>query len=342
MGVANDWSARLRFALQCVLAMLVAACGGNASAPEPDANSAPAANTQPAPTTPEPPAAYPIAVVANAACVLDGFIYVTGGYGNRDAQGNADFVGRAYRYSPRENQWERLPDMPVARCFHGCVAAEGKVWLFGGMSRAGDGSPDFNVAQVDCYDPEARKWTTPTNLPTPRNRLAAGAIGTKVYVVGGMDREDTDLVEILDTSTFKWSDGARLPAPSHGHALAAVGDKLVVAGGSVPDVTWIFEAGKWREGGKLPGAHLFAAAVAVNGAVLLLGNRDRGESPLLRYDLKADKWEQISDKSVQTHRTAAVYLDGKVYVIAGEDPEGGELSRVSRYDPVTGAWEHGP
>ena len=329
-------AARSRFALQCVIVLLLTACGGKVSAPEPEANSTPAATNQPAPEQPEALAAYPIAVVANAACVLDGYIYVTGGYGHRDEQGNAEFVNRAYRLNPTENQWERLPDMPVTRCFHACVGAGGKVWLFGGLSGVGDA----NVTQVDCYDPQARKWTTPTNMPTPRNRLCAGAIGSAVYVVGGMDQADTDLVEAIDTSTLKWSDAARLPAKSHGHALAVVNERLLVAGGSRPDATWIFEAGKWREGGKLPGAHLFAAAVAVDGAVLLIGNRDRGESPLLRYDLKTDKWEQIAEKSIRTHRTAAVYLDGKVYVIAGEDPEGGELARVSVYDPATGEWRH--
>jgi N-acetylneuraminic acid mutarotase len=76
--------------------------------------------------------------------------------------------------------------------------------------------------------------------------------------------------------------------------------------------------------------------------VYLLGNRTKGDVPLLRYDLKGDAWKQVSASSVTTDRTAAVELNGYIYVICGEDPKGGELSRVSRYEVATGKWVSSP
>jgi len=345
---ASRRAARSCFALQLVGVIVLAACGAKGTAHDAGENSGPAVNTAVSPPAPELPAAYPIAVVANAACALDGQVYVTGGYGHRDEQGNAEFVSRAYRYDPDANLWERLPDMPVARCFHGCAAAGGKVWLFGGLSRAGTAE---SVTQVDCYDPASGKWTTPTNLPTPRNRLAVAAVGSAIYVAGGMSHEDSAAVEILDTSTLAWSDGPDLPHPCHGLALAPVGGSIVAAGGSHdrvgtegarPDSVWVLKHGSWRRGASLPGAYLFAAAAALDGRMYLLGNRSRGDIPLLRYDIAGDRWEKLADKSVETHRAAAAVLDGRIYVIAGEGPDGSELSRLSIYDTASGVWRHSP
>ena len=335
-----------------LLGLLLSACGGGstkttppAPTPTPKTNASP--RPQPKPRPYEPPAAYPISVVAPGACTLDGYIYVTGGYGHRDTLNEAEFVARAYRYDPRANIWERLPDMPRSRCFHACVAAAGKLWVIGGITQV-EGKPgDITPGEVDCYDPATDRWTTPTSLPTPRNRLAAGVIGNRVYVVGGMKREDglkdSDAVEVLDASTTKWTTAASLPSPCHGLALAVVGDKLVAAGGSRNiEGTWLYDSkeDKWREGAKLPGPTLFAASGVVDGNVFLIGNRQQGDIPLLRYDVAKDEWTVVAEQSVETHRMGAASLDGKIYVVGGENPKGGELNRLSIYDPSSAKWEH--
>jgi non-specific serine/threonine protein kinase len=269
--------------------------------------------------------------------VLDGYIYVTGGYGHRNEAGSAEFVNRAYRFSPAENQWERLPDMPIARCFHACAAAEGRIWLFGGLSQAGTTD---SVIQVDCYDPVTRKWTTPTNLPTPRNRLAAGTVGGKIYVIGGLVHHDSADVEILDASTGKWSEGPALPIPRHGHAVVELpGALAVIAGSGTGEATITLEGSAWRERAKLPRQHLFSSAATIGPHIYLAGNRVPEEIPLLRYDIAADKWE-VAGKSPQVCRAAAAALGEKLYVMCGEDPEGAELSRVSVFDPASGVWMH--
>ncbi|MCB9895281.1 MAG: hypothetical protein H6839_12585 [Planctomycetes bacterium] len=325
------------------LVLLVAACGGGDSANNAGA-SAPPANEEVQPAIAPKPAPYPIEVVANAACALDGSIYVTGGWGNRDKDGNGSFVDLAYRFDPMANTWTRLPPMPRPRCFHACVASGGKVWLFGGITRIEDQVGDVTVAEVDCYDPKTDKWTTPTRMPTPRNRLAGVAVNDRIVLVGGMaSGGDSDVVSEFTPETGGWSTGGPLPQPCHGMALARVADMLVAVGGDRHlEGTWLYDAKtrEWREGAKLPGPVLFASAVGYEDQVYLFGNRSKGDVPLLRYDAMADQWQQVAAKSVETHRMAAVALSGYIYVIGGEDPTGGELSRVSRYDLATGEWAH--
>ena len=356
-GWGHGWSSLRRTPALAgwALIFLLAACGGGSNTtptPEPTPTPTPKSNSRPQPTPrpPELPAPYPISVVAPAACVLEDSIYVTGGYGHRDTLKQAEFVARAYRYDPRANIWERLPDMPRSRCFHACVAAAGKLWLIGGITQV-EGKPgDLTVAEVDCYDPATDRWTTPANMRTPRNRLAGAVVNDRVFVAGGLAADgDSALFEEfqlrvgIDAGPNQWSHRFPMPAPCHGLALAAVGETLVAVGGSGNvQGTWLYDMveNRWREGAKPPGPVAFASAVGYGGSIYLLGNRTQGDIPLLRYDVKADEWEQVSDKSIATHRASAVELGGKLYVIGGENPKGGELNRLSIYDLKTNEWKH--
>lgn len=317
-----------------LLLVFLAACGESGVTRDAGENAGPRVNA-PAEKPAEAPAPYPIAVVANAACVLEGYIYVTGGWGHADK--DRDMVARAYRYDPRARIWERLPDMPRARCFHTCVAAAGKVWVFGGM----DGNN--TVAAADVYDPKLEKWTTQGEMLTPRNRLAGASVGDRIFLVGGMDEDgDSSAVDIFDPAKG-WSRGAPHPKPMHGLAMDAIGHTLVTAGGSGdPKGTWRYDTirDEWSQGAWLPEPRLFASAVAVNDSMYLLGNRTHGDIPLLKYDFTRDEWTIAGEASIETHRATAVLANGRIFVIGGEDPKGGELSRVSRYDVLSGQWAH--
>lgn len=317
--------------------LLLAGCVGRS----PGTNEAPPENTLPAR-----PAPYPIAVSAPAACALDGWIYVCGGWGDR-AFGAGDFTAKAFRCKPALNKWERLPDMPDARCFHAAAAAGGRVLVFGGMAR-GEGRSEEFPEQVLAYDPAKNAWSQIGKMPTPRNRLAAAVIGDKVYVAGGMaaGAGNSAKVEVFNARDTTWATAAPLPAPVHGHGMAAAGGKLVVCGGintgGTDDLNcWLYDASldKWTFAPNLPQGRLFAAAVSVAGSVYVMGNRAYGDVPLLCYDSGANKWHVACPASVRAHRTCAVVVDGLVYVIAGEGDDA-ELSRVSRFDPATGAWVH--
>ena len=57
--------------------------------------------------------------------------------------------------------------------------------------------------------------------PFQRRALTAAAIGTKVYVLGGLGPDGGDKrVDILDTATGKWSEGPELPGGSRVGVLA--------------------------------------------------------------------------------------------------------------------------
>jgi hypothetical protein len=154
------------------------------------------------------------------------------------------------------------------------------------------------------------------------------------------------LVEIYDARIDKWTAAAPMPAPVHGHAMAAVGSTLIVCGGvdqcgEDDRNCWLYAArtDKWAHGPQMPQGRLFGTAAAVGDSVFVMGNRAYGDVPLLRYDVRADRWQIAAPASVRAHRTCSAVLDGHIYVVAGEGDDA-ELSRVSRFNASTGEWSH--
>jgi hypothetical protein len=69
--------------------------------------------------------------------------------------------------------------MSVARYWATAVGLNGRLYVIGGY----DGNAA--VATVEEYDPAARRWRTLAGMPTARWSPGAGAIGGKVYAIGG-------------------------------------------------------------------------------------------------------------------------------------------------------------
>jgi N-acetylneuraminic acid mutarotase len=73
----------------------------------------------------------------------------------------------------------------------------------------------------------------------------------------------------------------------------------------------------------------------------IVGGYD-GSGPLatfFRYDSMANVWEAMAPMSTARDDSAAVVVDGKLYVMGGYDAEIVSLSSVERYDPAKNAWE---
>jgi len=98
------------------------------------------------------------------------------------------------------------------------------------------------TASAEYFNPETDKFTSLKHAPTMRYRGQAAGLGTKLYVFGGRDLNDTIIqtVDVLDTLTSAWSTytagasgtlaSALPPAVSDGGAFA-YGTKVYIVGG---------------------------------------------------------------------------------------------------------------
>eukprot|EP00897_Mesotaenium_endlicherianum_P005054 jgi/Mesen1/4577/ME000232S03841 len=103
--------------------------------------------------------------------------------------------------------------------------------------------PTCPLGEVHVLNLRTAQWHRPTigsHVFAPRYRHSAAAVGSKIYVFGGLAHPQEPPLEglqVLDTATWQWSQPAAAghqrdgPSARHSHAMTAVGSKVYVSGG---------------------------------------------------------------------------------------------------------------
>jgi DNA-binding CsgD family transcriptional regulator/N-acetylneuraminic acid mutarotase len=160
-----------------------------------------------------------------AAAVVDGLIYVPGGY---TAAGKV--VTTMEVYDPAHDTWDTRAPLPAPLCAYAIATLDGKLFVFGGWDGAS------YVASVYEYDPQKDGWTAKTAMSTARGFTAAGVIEGKIYVVGGYDGttefalcEEYDPAK--DDGKVPWAIKAPMSVGRGGLGVTVVGNNLYAVGG---------------------------------------------------------------------------------------------------------------
>jgi hypothetical protein len=112
-----------------------------------------------------------------ASGVIDGKLYLAGGFNVADAA-----VATLLIYDPATNTWAEKSPMPTARGFPAGAVLNGQLYVVTGI--ASFNSPPLQTVEV--YDPTADQWRDEAPIPTGRDRLGeVGVIDGRVYVAGG-------------------------------------------------------------------------------------------------------------------------------------------------------------
>lgn len=127
------------------------------------------------------------------AAVLGDRIYVAGGYGTRGGPDTPVATDSMLCYMAGE--WidtapsgAKLAPLKVARHSFGSAVLNGKWYVAGGMDAAGQ-----PLGSVEEYDPSTNTWTLKAAMPTARVHLALGAIGNRLFAMGGYDAQNRQL-----------------------------------------------------------------------------------------------------------------------------------------------------
>jgi N-acetylneuraminic acid mutarotase len=108
--------------------------------------------------------------------VLKGKLYAIGGRinGRHDRS-----VTDNEEYDRAANRWRARAPLPTVRSGIAAASLNGKVFVFGGESKAGTHS------QTESYDPVSNHWQTWTPMPTARHGMGAAVLGQSIYVISG-------------------------------------------------------------------------------------------------------------------------------------------------------------
>ncbi len=225
------------------------------------------------------------------AAVVDGRLYVLGAL----VEPQFIAVGDTYRYDPKTDIWEQLTSMPptTQRGAAATAVIGTKIYIAGGY-RLG------SVADFSAYDTATDSWEILPRLPEARDHLVGGAIGGKVYAVGG--RRNNALrgeVDEFDPLLGSWVSKAPMLTARAGCASAVIADRIYVAGGE--------------------------------------GNRKAGNGVFPQnevYDPATDGWDALEAMITPRHGTGGAALNGVFYVPGGATREGfGAVDNHEAYSP---------
>ncbi|XP_043692125.1 tRNA wybutosine-synthesizing protein 2/3/4 [Telopea speciosissima] len=159
-------------------------------------------------------------------------ILVFGGFGGvgRHARRNDSLVLDPFSGTLKAINIEELPS---PRLGHTSSVIGQYVFIIGGR-----GDPTKILDDVWVLDTDKNKWTLlecNRNIFYPRHRHAAAAVGSKIYVFGGLNNEMIcSSMHVLNTENSRWSNISILgewPCARHSHSLVAKGSQLYMFGG---------------------------------------------------------------------------------------------------------------
>jgi hypothetical protein len=173
---------------------------------------------------------------------------------SQDLVSIADFA----RFDPESKTWTALPSLPTPRSTHDSVVVGDKIYVIGGWSMNGGDSANSDFLDTALVFDLARAGAGWEKLPTPaflRRALAVGAVGGKIYAIGGLteDGKVVNSVDIYDPATRTWSRGPDLPGSKRqGFAPSAfeAGGKLYACGAD-GQVLRLASGDRWEVAGKL-------------------------------------------------------------------------------------------
>jgi hypothetical protein len=257
----------------------------------------------------QPRSACPQARFEGTSLVIDGLMYVFGGFKNVAIQGTR----RIDVYDVVTDAWSTRNDMPVLVTHVAPVLDDRTVWIAGGF--LGD-HPGPATADVWSYDVDLDTWAPGPPLP---KAVAGGGlvrIGRALYYFGGVeaDRQTNSASTYgldLDDLASGWSTLADMPAPRN----------------------------------HLSGVELNGRAHAIGGQ---LGHDINPQDTAWHhaYDPLTDTWSAVrSLPSPRSHAEPGTFvMEGKAIVTGGKNSTEGmeNVPDVMSYDPLLDAWSFLP
>ena len=162
-------------------------------------------------------APIPTSVTVPAVGVLQGRIYLVGGY-----NGSED-IADTQIYDPSTNTWSTGTALPIANGAASAAVVKGVLYVFGGTP---DGKSVTNA--VWAYSASTKTWTAKANMPTARSATAAVVENNIIYVIGGFVALDDHIaiVESYNPVTDIWTQEASMLGNKATPAAGRLGNVL--------------------------------------------------------------------------------------------------------------------
>ncbi len=260
--------------------------------------------------------------------VINGMVYVGGGWTNRD-ENNIMYI--VMTYDTHSGRWGTLP--PYRTHGFGMTVIRDQLVLVGGVDEDGNYSKSIGVWRsadkewVDLYP----------DMPTPRYCSSVVTYNEWLIVAGGVNNgEYLSSVDVMNINTKEWYSGPTAPRGITQMKTANVGDMCYYMGGrDTKDVCRVslpalisqvksrnIDPQIWKKLSPLNVAS--STPLSIGGCLLALGGESQGNGVtwIQHYRPESDDWIQVGDlPSPLSECTCAVINDGDVLVAGGYNYE---------------------
>jgi len=191
-------------------------------------------------------------------------------------------------------------------------------------------------------------------MPTPREGLGAGTVGSKLYAIKGYNFGDTGINQAYDPATNTWTTLANSPIPESEFGATAIGTRIYAIGGRTNGGTTVSiydtSSNTWSFGPPMPTARRGAAVVAIGTTIYAIGGSvccAPGASPQYAaseaFDTASNAWRILAPLPSPRSDAYAVAVSGKIYVIGGfsstfSNATSSFLSTIQAYDIARNSW----
>lgn len=279
-------------------------------------------------------APYPIAVTEVSGAAIGTKIYSMCGLAAGPQRPRNLFI-----YDTVYDLWSEGAPYPIDDGADHCnvAAVDGKLYLLGAI-RTGTGFVDGTTYM---YDPATNAWQAIGQMGTPRGASGVAAIGTRIYVAGGLrgGGGSSNAFEVFDTGNRQWTVLPNMPTLRDHLTAQAVGGKFYALTGraSIPvDNTEEYDptTAMWRQRAPIPVARGGIGSGVIDGRIVVFGGE--GQSPnafgtfndVHAYDPASDTWLELPEMPTARHGLYGIVVANRLFAPGGGPRAGAFFSDV--------------
>jgi N-acetylneuraminic acid mutarotase len=244
------------------------------------------------------------------AAVLDGKLYVVGGWNNPN-----DYYSTVEAYDPVTDTWDPVSNMPTARDQTIVNAVNGKLYVAGGTTEV-----DWTRV-LEVYDPAADSWESRSVADIGHSWHSNGrVINGKIYYNTEWDGQG---INVYDPINDSWETLPSAGLRNAGVSMAVIDDKLYIAGGwndpgqYFDNSLVVFDPVTGTTSGlaSMPTSRTMALGAAIDGKFYVIGGDDQSGALSITeiYDPDTNTWTTGPMLPNSSNSRGGGVIEGKLY-----------------------------
>lgn len=256
----------------------------------------------------------PSARASMGTAVMNGKLYVLGGYDRGECLKTVD------TYDLQSNVWSSVAPMTVPRGRFDVAQLQGKLYACGGSN----GTSSLRTAE--CYDMETNTWTKLPDMKYERSTVGVTAVLGTVMVVGGWaNSQGLKTCEQYDPQTDVWSPIANMNSRRSQTGVCTIQDKVLAIGGcdswNCLNTVEMYDPIKdeWSLLPSMSKCRRGAGVAVFKGHVYVVGGSD-GQYSLQCveiFDFATQQWSHGPNLSIARANVGVAVLSNRLFAIGG-------------------------